>query len=109
MTQGKRILIKLIVVLIVIGAVVGITAWYHLFREVPTNFAAADENFKYGSLGNEQTDGIPYWIWLVLPRMFPEKLPGSGGYASLGLVWEEGAEMPVGLSKKKIGFDRVAL
>ena len=25
--------------------------------------------------------GIPYWIFYVLPRMFPDKLPGPGGYA----------------------------
>lgn len=84
-------------------------AWYYFFREVPTHYASAEDNFKYGSLGNEQTDGIPYWIWLVLPRMFPEKLPGLGGYASLGLVWEEGKEVPSGFSKKTIGFDRIAI
>lgn len=108
-TRTKRLIIKLVVILVIIAGLVGFTAWYQLFREVKTSFNTAEETFKYGSLGNEQTDGIPYWIWLVLPRMFPDKLPGSGGYASLGMVWEEGREMPVGLSKKTIGFDRVAL
>jgi cytochrome c553 len=108
-SRMKRLIVKLVVVIVLIGGAVGFMAWYHLFREVKTHFDTAEETFKYGSLGNEQTDGIPYWIWLVLPRMFPEKLPGAGGYASLGLVWEEGKEMPVGLSKKTIGFDRVAL
>lgn len=105
----RRFLIKLGIVVAVLAGVLGFMAWYYLFREVPTNYASAEENFKYGSIGNEQTDGIPYWIWLVLPRMFPEKLPGLGGYASLGLVWEEGKEVPVGFSKKTIGFDRIAL
>ena len=108
-SRTKRLIFKLVVILVVIGGIAGFLAWYHLFREVKTSFDTAEKTFKYGSIGNEQTDGIPYWIWLVLPRIFPEKLPGSGGYASLGLVWEEGNEMPVGLSKKTIGFDRVAL
>jgi hypothetical protein len=108
-SRTKRLIFKLVVILVIIGGIVGFTAWYHLFREVKTSFDTAENTFKYGSLGNEQTDGIPYWIWLVLPRIFPEKLPGSGGYTSLGLVWEEGSEMPVGLSKTTIGFDRVAL
>jgi mono/diheme cytochrome c family protein len=99
----------LLIVIVVLGAIGGTMTWYYLFREVPTYYASAEDNFKYGSLGNEETDGIPYWIWLVLPRMFPEKLPGIGGYASFGLVWEEGKELPVGFSKKTIGFDRVAL
>lgn len=105
----KRFLIKLAAVAVLLVGALGFTAWYYLFREVPTYYPLAEDNFKYGSLGNEQTDGIPYWIWLVLPRMFPEKLPGAGGYVSLGVVWEEGKEMPVGLSKKTIGFDRVAI
>ena len=68
------------------------------------------EHFKYGSIGIEQTEGLPYWIWQVLPRMFPEKLPGPGGYASLGLIWEKGKELPIGFAKKRInGADRVAV
>ena len=27
--------------------------------------------FKYGSIGAEHDAGIPYWIFYVLPRMFP--------------------------------------
>lgn len=73
------------------------------------DFANADERFKYGSIGAEFDAGIPYWIFYVLPRVFPDKLPKPGvGYASFGVVWEEGRELPVGFSKRRIGFDRVA-
>jgi hypothetical protein len=41
--------------------------------------------------------------------MFPEKLPGPGGYTSLGMVWEEGKEMPVGFTKMTIGIPRVGV
>ena len=70
----------------------------------------ADErsNFLYGSVGAERDAGIPYWIWLALPRMFPEYMPGNGGYVSLGFSWEEGKEMPAGFSKKTVGYVRVA-
>jgi hypothetical protein len=70
--------------------------------------ATPEMRFKYGSLGAENDAGIPYWIFYVLPRMFPEKLPGPGGYASLGVPWEQGQELPVGFTKKTIGFPRVA-
>ena len=33
----------------------------------------------YGSVGGERNAGIPYWIVFVLPRVFPDKLPGPGG------------------------------
>ena len=71
---------------------------------------AGVEHFKYGSVGIESEEGLPYWIWQVLPRMFPEKLPGPGGYASLGVIWEPGRELPIGFSKRSVfGSDRVAV
>ena len=66
------------------------------------------EHFKYGSVGVESEEGLPYWIWQVLPRMFPDKLPG--GYASLGFIWEPGRELPIGFSKKDVlGSARVGV
>ena len=90
------------------GAAIG---WYKFFREEPQPdwvTATPDMRFKYGSIGAENDAGIPYWIFFVLPRMFPEKLPGPGGYASLGVAWEQGQELPIGFTKKVIGFPRVA-
>jgi len=109
MPKAARILLTILIPLLLVAGIVGFGAWYYLFREVPDAFASDEDHFKYGSMGTEDRDGIPYWIWLVLPRVFPEKLPGPGGYTSLGLTWEEGKEMPVGFTKKTIGFDRVGL
>jgi RoxA-like, cytochrome c-like len=76
---------------------------------VPT-FDSIEEQFKYGSVGIESEEGIPYWIWQVLPRMFPDKLPRPGGYAAFGFVWEPGRELPVGFSKANLaGGPRVAI
>ena len=96
-------------VIVLFALVVGIVLWYHLFREVTAYYASPEEHFKYGSIGAERETGIPYLIWLALPRMFPEKLPGEGGLASLGVKWEEGREMPIGFTKETIGFPRVAI
>jgi mono/diheme cytochrome c family protein len=99
------------IVLAIIAVVGGITTWYKFFRQVDDGpFTTAEERFKYGSIGGEASGGLPYWIWAVLPRIFPDKLPGSGqgGYYSFGLVWEQGHEMPVGFTKKIVGFPRVA-
>jgi hypothetical protein len=106
--RTRRVATAIVIVVLTAG-VFGYVAWYNLFREVPQSFSSPEEYFKYGSVGIEQAEGLPYWIWLVLPRMFPEKLPDRGGYASLGIVWEEGNEMPVGFSKKTVGVDRVAI
>ncbi|MCP2731121.1 c-type cytochrome [Limnofasciculus baicalensis] len=102
---GKTVTIIFLVIALLIGSV-GYIAWYNLFREVPVYYESPEEHFKYGSIGTEASEGIPYWIWLVLPRLFPEKLPKPGGYTSLGFTWEKGQETPIGISKMTIGFPR---
>ena len=105
-TKLGRIITAIVVIVIFLVGIVGYLGWYNFLREVPTYYESPEEHFKYGSIGTENAEGVPYWIWLVLPRLFPEKLPGPGGYTSLGLTWEEGKETPIGISKKIIGFPR---
>ncbi|MCC6510913.1 MAG: cytochrome c [Pirellulaceae bacterium] len=93
--------------LLLIAGLLGLVVWEKLFHAYPQQLSDS-EQFKYGSIGGEEEGGVPYWIWVVLPRVFPEHLPGPGGYASLGMLWEPGYELPVGFSKKRIGYERVA-
>jgi hypothetical protein len=102
---------KLLAVALGLLLTLTIGAWFVLLRPVPepwTNDPA--RIFNHGSIGNETVQGLPYWIWRVLPQMFPEYLPGrQAGYPSLGLFWEPGEELPVGFSKKTLGaIPRVA-
>ena len=95
---------------IVLGALGAGLAYVKFFRrEPPPYFASDEEHFLYGSVGTEEREGVPYWIWLVLPRIFPEYLPQPGGYAALGVLAPAGREMPIGLSKVTIGFPRVGI
>jgi hypothetical protein len=97
-------------VALAIVALIGGVTYYEFFREVPPpHFASDEEHFLYGSIGTERTAGVPYWIWLVLPRVFPDKLPYPGGYESLGIVAQEGRELPIGFSKQTIGIERVGI
>jgi mono/diheme cytochrome c family protein len=99
-----------VTVLVVLGVIGGGITYVKFFREEPAPFFASDEeHFLFGSIGTEARQGIPYWIWVVLPRVFPEHLPAPGGYASLGMLSKDGHELPVGLSKVTIGFPRVAI
>jgi hypothetical protein len=108
-----------IVALIVLAAAAGLgwLLYERLWREHPQPgwiLPAAgaegfgDTQFKYLSLGAER-NGLPYWVFYVLPTMFPEKLPGIGAYGAFGLAWEEGVELPVGMTKKVIGYPRVGI
>src|SRR5918993_3039010 len=68
--------------------------------------------FKYGSVGTEETVGVPYWVWRVLPEVFPDKLPNrpGTGYARLGLVYETPtSDLPIGMSRGGGLIPRVGL
>lgn len=76
----------------------------------PGNFESHEEQFKYGSVGIESEEGLPYWIFQALPRVFADKLPRPGGYDSFGFVWEPGHELPIGFSRADLfGGPRVAI
>jgi hypothetical protein len=111
MNNRTKTIIRILLVLLILFVITAFTHWYKFRRNVPQPAwitATARDNFLYGSIGDERYAGMPYWIWLVLPRIFPEYLPYPGGYVALGLTWEEGKEMPAGFSKKTVGYVRVA-
>src|SRR5256885_12379250 len=105
--KTKRGLWVSAIVLVILIALGAWFTWTKFFREEKEVFANEEEHFKCGSLGAEGERGIPYYLWLVLPRVFPDLVPGPGGYKSFGVVWEEGHEIPVGFSKKVVGFARI--
>src|SRR4051794_9534011 len=77
---------------------------FSLGRNKPETFTDVREHFKYGSIGAEKRAGVPYWIWVVLPRMFPEYLPHrpGDGYARFGLIFENPkAARPIGTSLRE--------
>ncbi|HZA38222.1 MAG TPA: hypothetical protein VE486_03695, partial [Candidatus Baltobacteraceae bacterium] len=67
-----RVLLLVVVALLTIGC---LYFAYRFSRDAPVVYADPEEHFKYGSTGGERESGIPYWIWKVLPKLFPEYLP----------------------------------
>lgn len=75
----------------------------------PVSYSDPVEQFKYGSTGGEREMGFPYWVWKVLPSVCGDLLPGKG-FESLGMTFEPGRDLPVGMSKRRhLGIDRVFL
>jgi len=100
----------------VVGAGIGLVVWGEFFSSAPQQFTDERARFHYASLGSELVAGIPYPIFMILPRVFPDLVeryatqgygpgkPGYGGYGAFGLAWEEGERLPVGLSTKRLGY-----
>lgn len=107
---------------IVVYFVVLLVYW-GVIAEVPVDYVSQEDHFKYGSIGSDSDNGIPYWIWRVLPEIFSEHLPdpeafealpederdGLAGYAQFGYVFEEGRDTPIGFSKRRDLVTRVGL
>ena len=102
--HNRRWLIIIAVILLVIG----ICLYWKFNPNRPVAYADIQEHFKYGSIGSELKNGLPYWIFKVLPDMFSEKLPGRG-YESLGFLQEQGRDLPIGFSKRRAVIDLVGL
>lgn len=101
---------RLGIVGVIVAAILGLLMYNTVRREEPAPHFASDEaHFLFGSIGTETDEGLPYWVWLVLPRIFPEYLPRPGGYAALGILSMDGREMPIGFSKVTVGVPRVGI
>ncbi|MBE9007919.1 c-type cytochrome [Fortiea sp. LEGE XX443] len=106
--KGTKQVFKWILVAIVgVVAVIIFLVWPALSNS-PVDYADIEDHFKYGSIGSEEVNGVPYWIWKVLPELFPDKLPDKG-YTSLGFIQEPGKDLPVGFSNRRVFIDRVGL
>jgi hypothetical protein len=106
----KTRMMKILVAVVLLATLSGVLAWSEFYRVVdqPASIKSDPrDNYFYGSVGSGRASGLPYWIWLAIPRLFPEYMPGPGGYAALGMSWEEGKEMPAGFAKQRIGYVRV--
>ena len=83
----KRTLVATILVLVVVLVFVGGSG---LFSGIDSAaYANAESGFEYD---------LPVLVWRALPQVFPEYLPGPGGYLSFGLDWVRGEQLPVGLA-----------
>lgn len=83
-----------------------------LARDEPEMHADIQMHFKYGSIGAEDRAGVPYWIWLVLPELFPEYLPDrpGKGYGRLGFIYESDSQKrPIGTSYREKQIPLVGL
>jgi len=89
--KTRRALLVSAIVLVILIALGAFFTWTKFFREEKEVFANEEEHFKYGSLGAEGDRGIPYYLWLVLPRVFPDLMRWPG---RLQIAWRSVGRRP---------------
>jgi len=87
----------------------GLGTWFLVFKDTSQPHIEDDDDFfNHGSIGNEAEQGIPYWIWRVLPEVFPDYLPQGPDssvkdWTAFGVYWDKDDALPVGFSQKSLG------
>jgi mono/diheme cytochrome c family protein len=96
-------------VLVIIGIVIGGISWYYFIRAVPDlQYGDDADHYKYASVGLAGAARVPYYLFDVLPDLFPELMPDpKKGYAGFGLLFEKGHATPVGFAYREIGYPAV--
>jgi mono/diheme cytochrome c family protein len=60
-------------------------------------------HFKYGSIGAELANGLPYKLLLALPKAFPEHFAKEGDLSHFGFIYDKDApadwKLPVGFAR----------
>jgi mono/diheme cytochrome c family protein len=104
-----RVLLALLIAPTIVAVIFVLYLLQRFGGDEPVVYADAEEHFKYGSTGGEHESGFPYWIFQAMPKVCAQHLPGPG-YASLGMIFEDGKELPIGMSKRRYqGIDRTFL
>src|SRR5664279_4144628 len=102
----RRVRWRIVRIVVLLAIVIGLVwLWTQRFGE-PEDFDHMEAQFKYGSIGSDHPLAqapLPYWLWKVLPEVFP---PGAlapkpmspdndkASFEAFGLVVEAQRELP---------------
>ena len=113
--RRQRIKELILAIVLIAAGVVFFRIAGTLSSNQPVVYEDIVEHFKYGSIGSEPGGSLlrpiggalpPYMVFKTLPAMCGERLPG--GYASTGLIFEPGRDLPIGVSRRRrFGVEQV--
>lgn len=130
--MGKRLRIWVLMLLLVLGLW---WLWQHRMGQAE-DFAPMEDQYKYGSIGADHplaAAPLPYWVWRVLPEVFPPAttIPGGlgprnglKGFDAFGMISEKqmpetmpprakgqpAFERPIGFSRRQVfGIDLLGM
>ena len=117
--QRRRLLLPVAIVLVLlaliglVAVVLGLVAAMRLSVNRPQVFPDIVAHFEHGSIGADQSSGIPFWVWRALPRLFPAEFDGRLDYRAFGFLYNTDAHgrqepLPIGISRRDFrGVDLV--
>jgi len=95
--------------LVLLAVGLALIYWLVFVNEYVIAFEDDVAHFKYGSIGSEPASGLPLVVFQALPRLFEDRL-GPMGYRRFGFLYEDGHDLPIGVSRRIVdGVERVWL
>ncbi|HEY6604541.1 MAG TPA: cytochrome c, partial [Xanthobacteraceae bacterium] len=107
------ILLALVLVIGLIAVGFALAAAERLTRNRTEVFPDITVHFEHGSIGADQSSGIPFWVWKALPRLFPAEFDGRLDYRAFGFLYRTDGQgrqedLPIGISRRDFrGVDLV--
>jgi hypothetical protein len=109
--QRRRLLtpvcltLALIMVIGLAAVVLGVILLWQYAQNRTPHYPDVVDAFKYGSIGAEPHSGIPYRVWRVLPKLFPDAFDHRADYSAFGFIYEKDAngrprDLPIGISRR---------
>ena len=95
--RRRRLLLPVAIVLALLAliglvvVVLGLVAAMRLAVNRPQVFPDIVAHFEHGSIGADQSSGIPFWVWRALPRLFPAEFDGRLDYRAFGFLYNTDA------------------
>lgn len=107
-----RVLALLIVLAVIAAIVIAVVLGIGMIGASRATFKDNEQHFLHGSIGAEQSSGIPYQVWQALPVLFPEDFEGRQDYQAFGFLYQESAhgndDLPIGIARSpQLGIELV--
>lgn len=98
-----------IIRLVILAVSILLVYWLVFVNQYVIAYEDDVEHFKYGSIGSESVNGLPLVVFQALPKLFEDRM-GPLGYRRFGFLFEEGRDLPIGVSRRIVdGVERVWL
>jgi mono/diheme cytochrome c family protein len=114
--RKKWHLLRIILIALAVAiAYLALTGLVMFTRNGTPRYGNIVQHFKYGSIGSETNSGIPYRVWMAMPKLFPEAFGNRDDYSTFGFLYEKDArgrqrDLPIGVSRRTVhGVDLVWL
>ena len=105
-----RVLTTVLAIPTVLALVFGVYLWQRFGTDRATEYPDIEEHFKYGSTGGEHVSGLSRTGSSRRCRRSAANTSSGKGYASLGMIYEEGKDLPIGMSMRHHqGIDKTFL